>query len=198
LYFAQICREDCELLESSVCENEYAIAKQQILLGDAHHVLPNCAVLPVAGTKEAGNCIRLGMTSIQPVVQGEFTLLDSKKAETVGSSTTFVVPFLQRKRVTTETASRIGAECPALAADWSALIGRFNRSCQSRSIHSCWADIIIVATRLNKSRRRSASSALPANGDANCATFRLVVSIGFNQRELTFMFRRDLFTFFNE
>lgn len=67
----QICREDCELLESNVCENEYAIAKQQILPGDAHHVLPNCAQLPVAGTKEAENCIRLGMSSIQPVVQGK-------------------------------------------------------------------------------------------------------------------------------
>lgn len=56
----QVCRDECELLESNICRMEYTIAKKHPLIGQAH-ILPACEELPPIGSKESENCVRLGI-----------------------------------------------------------------------------------------------------------------------------------------
>ncbi|CAG2162204.1 unnamed protein product, partial [Oppiella nova] len=56
----QVCRDECEVLESNICRIEYTIAKKHPLIGQKH-ILPACEELPPIGSKESENCVRLGI-----------------------------------------------------------------------------------------------------------------------------------------
>ena len=63
IYFLQICRDECEVLEYKLCTKELAIARSQSLI--SHQlVLPDCQELPVIGSTENYNCVHLGMVKI--------------------------------------------------------------------------------------------------------------------------------------
>ena len=56
----QICRDECEVLEYQLCQKELAIARSQPMI--SHQlVLPDCKELPVIGSADNYNCVRLGM-----------------------------------------------------------------------------------------------------------------------------------------
>ncbi|QQP31369.1 Ror1, partial [Caligus rogercresseyi] len=54
----KMCREECEILENSLCRKELSIARQHALLG-RQMVLPVCSELPPIGSPQSANCIRL-------------------------------------------------------------------------------------------------------------------------------------------
>ncbi|XP_038066705.1 inactive tyrosine-protein kinase transmembrane receptor ROR1-like, partial [Patiria miniata] len=58
----ELCRDECEILELDVCQQEYAIAKEYPGV-----TLPDCQRLPRIGTKESENCIRIGIPSVKAV-----------------------------------------------------------------------------------------------------------------------------------
>lgn len=60
----KICREECEVLENSLCRKELAIARQYALL-DGQLVLPECQKLPAIGSRESSNCVRLGLPQVR-------------------------------------------------------------------------------------------------------------------------------------
>ncbi len=53
----RLCREDCEALESSVCESDFRVAREFNYLAV---ILPNCTALPPKGSAEAEGCVKLG------------------------------------------------------------------------------------------------------------------------------------------
>ncbi|XP_033636995.1 inactive tyrosine-protein kinase transmembrane receptor ROR1-like [Asterias rubens] len=58
----ELCRDECEILELDMCQQEYAIAKEYPGV-----TLPDCQRLPQIGTKESENCIRIGIPSVKAV-----------------------------------------------------------------------------------------------------------------------------------
>ncbi|XP_043943956.1 tyrosine-protein kinase transmembrane receptor ROR2 [Protopterus annectens] len=56
----ELCRDECEALEKDLCKNEYIIARSNpailLQLGP-----PKCEDLPLPGTPEAANCMRIGV-----------------------------------------------------------------------------------------------------------------------------------------
>ena len=64
----KLCREECELLETRVCQKELVIAKQFAQL-DRQLVLPECHELPALGTPESSNCVRLGLPAAQQLLR---------------------------------------------------------------------------------------------------------------------------------
>ena len=66
--FFQICRDECEVLEYKKCPKELAIARSQPMI--SHQlVLPDCQELPVIGSPDSHNCVRLGMPGINHLIQ---------------------------------------------------------------------------------------------------------------------------------
>ena len=62
-FIFQICRDECEVLEYSLCHRELEIARAQPLI--SHQlVLPDCAELPVVGATASYNCVRLGLPQL--------------------------------------------------------------------------------------------------------------------------------------
>lgn len=59
-----MCREDCEMLEHSICKTEYELAKLQNIMNDGEGILPNCNRLPIAGSKESNDCIHLDLPNM--------------------------------------------------------------------------------------------------------------------------------------
>jgi hypothetical protein len=55
------------MLEESVCQQEYAIAKKTPVL---QNIVPLCETLPPAGSKDSENCLRLGVPNVVQVVRG--------------------------------------------------------------------------------------------------------------------------------
>ncbi|XP_071952416.1 inactive tyrosine-protein kinase transmembrane receptor ROR1-like [Antedon mediterranea] len=55
----EICRDECEMLEKVTCRQEYAIAQSELI--------PQCKLLPVAGSKESANCIRIGIPHVKVI-----------------------------------------------------------------------------------------------------------------------------------
>lgn len=55
-----VCRDECELLEHSVCRMEYTIAKRHPLIGQ-QNLLPSCEDLAPVGSPESASCLRLGV-----------------------------------------------------------------------------------------------------------------------------------------
>ncbi|KAK6989783.1 tyrosine-protein kinase transmembrane receptor ROR1-like isoform X1, partial [Biomphalaria glabrata] len=58
----QICRDECERLESDICKDEYLMAKKTSVFTDKK-ILPICNELKESGTAEGDNCIRIGVNS---------------------------------------------------------------------------------------------------------------------------------------
>ena len=68
LFFFQICRDECEILEYRLCQKELAIARSQPLI--SHQlVLPDCMELPVLRTPDSHDCVRLGMPNINTLIK---------------------------------------------------------------------------------------------------------------------------------
>ena len=64
----QICRDECEVLEYQLCHKELAIARSQPMI--SHQlVLPNCTELPVIGSTENYNCVKLGMPAMNQLIR---------------------------------------------------------------------------------------------------------------------------------
>lgn len=61
----RLCREECEELQSGVCESDFRVARQFDYLAV---ILPNCSALPEKGSKEAEGCIKLGLAGEVPTV----------------------------------------------------------------------------------------------------------------------------------
>lgn len=55
-----VCRDECELLEHSLCRMEYSIAKRHPLIGQ-QKILPVCEELAPVGSPESESCLRLGV-----------------------------------------------------------------------------------------------------------------------------------------
>ncbi|XP_014668164.1 PREDICTED: inactive tyrosine-protein kinase transmembrane receptor ROR1-like [Priapulus caudatus] len=62
----KICKDECEILETDICEKEYSLAQVHPVLKDKV-ILPRCSELPDIGTPEAHNCIRIGIPKANPV-----------------------------------------------------------------------------------------------------------------------------------
>lgn len=58
----RICRDECELLENVLCTKEYAIAKRHPHIG-LQLPLIECSDLPKHGTKEAADCLSVGIST---------------------------------------------------------------------------------------------------------------------------------------
>ena len=59
----QVCRDECEILEYDVCRKELEIARSQPMINH-QLVLPDCQQLPVVGSTESYNCVRLDMPHV--------------------------------------------------------------------------------------------------------------------------------------
>lgn len=57
----RLCKEDCEVLESTVCESDFRVAREFDYLAV---ILPNCTSLPPKGSSEAKGCIKLGISEL--------------------------------------------------------------------------------------------------------------------------------------
>lgn len=55
----RLCKEDCEVLESTVCESDFRVAREFDYLA---LILPNCTSLPPKGSPEATGCVKLGIS----------------------------------------------------------------------------------------------------------------------------------------
>lgn len=55
----QICYEECEILRTSICAEEYLISKRLTL---QQVLFPECSSLPREDTEEGKNCIKLDVT----------------------------------------------------------------------------------------------------------------------------------------
>ena len=53
-----LCRKDCENLYSGVCVDDFKIVKGYQSLAK---ILPDCDWLPISGSPEAKNCIKIGV-----------------------------------------------------------------------------------------------------------------------------------------
>lgn len=67
----RLCREECEELQSGVCESDFRVARQFDYLAV---ILPNCSALPEKGSKEAEGCIKLGLA--ESIKQDQSNSLD--------------------------------------------------------------------------------------------------------------------------
>ncbi|XP_035698839.1 inactive tyrosine-protein kinase transmembrane receptor ROR1-like isoform X6 [Branchiostoma floridae] len=61
----QLCRDECEILENDICRTEYILAKTHHLIGE--WILPDCSELPLIGTPESSNCIRIGIPTMNHI-----------------------------------------------------------------------------------------------------------------------------------
>lgn len=71
----QVCRDECEVLEYGICHHELAIARGQPML--SHQlVLPDCNELPVVGSSQSYNCVRLGMPQVTHLLKPHSCYVD--------------------------------------------------------------------------------------------------------------------------
>ncbi|KFM72830.1 Tyrosine-protein kinase transmembrane receptor ROR1, partial [Stegodyphus mimosarum] len=84
----QVCRDECEVLESNICRMEYSIAKRHPLLGQ-QKILPVCEELPPVGSKESETCMRLGIPNTV-LVDREDTCFDGNGEKYRGTISTTV------------------------------------------------------------------------------------------------------------
>ena len=63
-----MCRDECEVLEFGVCKQELQIAKSQPMINH-QMVLPVCKELPLIGSPESYNCVRLGIPHVTRLIK---------------------------------------------------------------------------------------------------------------------------------
>jgi hypothetical protein len=75
IFFAQVtekprklCREECEILENTICRKELAIARQYAAL-ERQLVLPECHEIPPIGSPESANCVRLFIPEVEQLIK---------------------------------------------------------------------------------------------------------------------------------
>ena len=56
----ELCRDECEVLESDLCHQEYTIARSNPLIL-MRLQLPKCEALPMPDSPDAANCMRIGI-----------------------------------------------------------------------------------------------------------------------------------------
>ncbi len=64
----RLCREECEILESSICRTELAFARQYASL-EKQLVLPECPESPPVGSPESANCVRVGVPEVESLIR---------------------------------------------------------------------------------------------------------------------------------
>eukprot|EP00106_Octopus_bimaculoides_P002550 XP_014769992.1 PREDICTED: inactive tyrosine-protein kinase transmembrane receptor ROR1-like isoform X1 [Octopus bimaculoides] len=62
-----LCKDECKILREDICKNEYKMAKGHPLIGEK--LLPKCENLAPVGTKEAANCIEIGVRNATRVTE---------------------------------------------------------------------------------------------------------------------------------
>ncbi|XP_074593104.1 tyrosine-protein kinase transmembrane receptor Ror-like isoform X2 [Brevipalpus obovatus] len=55
-----VCRDECEMLQTEICHQEYTLGKRHSTITQAN-ILPTCGDLPAIGSHEGHQCIRLGV-----------------------------------------------------------------------------------------------------------------------------------------
>uniref|UniRef100_T1KPM7 Receptor protein-tyrosine kinase n=2 Tax=Tetranychus urticae TaxID=32264 RepID=T1KPM7_TETUR len=62
----KICRDECEILESSICRKEYSMARNIPVINA--NLLPKCTNLPILGAPGDSECVQLGVpSSVRPL-----------------------------------------------------------------------------------------------------------------------------------
>lgn len=79
----QLCKEDCEELESSVCESDFRVARQFDYLNS---ILPNCSGLPLKNSKEGEGCVTLELPArhSKPNSESEAAVESTKEGDEGG------------------------------------------------------------------------------------------------------------------
>ena len=75
-YALQICRDECEVLETDICKEEWKIASSMDML-NYQLVLPHCKNLPVIGTSMSYGCVRLGIPSVTQLIKPHSCYVDN-------------------------------------------------------------------------------------------------------------------------
>ncbi|XP_015211159.1 inactive tyrosine-protein kinase transmembrane receptor ROR1 [Lepisosteus oculatus] len=61
-----LCKDECEILENDLCKTEYIIARSNPVILKRLK-LPNCDDLPASDSREAANCMRIGIPMAEPI-----------------------------------------------------------------------------------------------------------------------------------
>ena len=113
----QICYEECEILRTSICPEEYLISKRLTL---QQVLFPECSSLPRADTAEGKNCIKLNVNktkttkspknpkspkSPKPPKPGKPAL--EKGADTPGEGESYSKYNAQKNKLTLESTHKV-------------------------------------------------------------------------------------------
>lgn len=74
----RLCKEDCEVLESTVCESDFRVAREFDYLAV---ILPNCTSLPAKESPEAKGCVKLGISESESSTQEQTKSLDANSSK---------------------------------------------------------------------------------------------------------------------
>lgn len=72
---SQVCKDECEMLQTNVCQLEYTLAKKHSSIAQAN-ILPSCDNLPAIESHQSNQCIRLGVPNAIHVTSGMIALFE--------------------------------------------------------------------------------------------------------------------------